>query len=205
VSCGDGDEEGAPPPPAEQPLTEVPVATATVEVAAGDLTPADLVARLPALIITAEDVPAGFDPAQSAEVPNEMVAAADPLPEQRLQELEEMGRVGGHQIIFLAEQGVIAAVLSVYDTTEGAQQGLDMGVRFTPDVVATAVDAPDVGLPAVAWEIEESTGSGLKGYLMLARKGRIDVALTYGEVRGADRAGVEALLRAQIAKLGELE
>ena len=195
VSCGDGEEEGPPPP----------AATATTEVASTDLTPADLVARLPALVITVEDVPAGFMPVQSRAVPNDVVAAGDPFPEQRLQELEETGRVGGYQIIFGKESAVISALLSVYETAEGAQRTLDWGVRFGLEVEATPVEVPDLGLPAAAWEVEEQTGSGIKGYVIVARKGRLNVSVSYGDVGGAGRDEAEELLRAQIAKLGDLE
>jgi hypothetical protein len=187
VGCGGGGEEAAPPPEATA------------------LTPAALVAELPTLVITVDDVPAGFTLAGSGAVPNEAVAADDPLPEQRLQELEQTGRVGGQQVVFQSDDAVISAVLSVYETPEGAQESLDQGVRFGPGVGATAVDAPDVGLPGAAWEIDEQTASGLKGYLMLARKGRINISMSYGEVGGAGRDQVEELLRTQIARLGDLE
>jgi hypothetical protein len=195
VGCGGGDEDGEAPP----------VDTPAAEVAAGDLTPADLIARLPELALTAEDLPSGFVLASSADVPNEMVAEGDPFPEQRLQELEETGRVGGYQVIFQSQQGLISAVLSVYETAVGAQQSLEMGVRFGLDVEAVPADAPDVGLPALAWQIEEQTARSLKGYLMLARKGRINISITYGDAAGASEDDTEALLSAQIARLGDIE
>ena len=187
VGCGDGEEKGASPPEA------------------AGLTPADLLAELPELVITADDVSAEFVSAGSGAVPNEVVAAGDPFPEQRLQELEETGRVGGHQVVFEKDQAVISAVLSVYETAEGAQESLDLGVRFGAGAKATPVDAPDVGLPGAAWEIEEQTDSGLRGYVMLARKGRINVSVSFGDVDGAGRGDVEELLRTQIARLGDLE
>jgi hypothetical protein len=187
VGCGGGGEEAAPPPEATA------------------LTPADLVAELPALAITSDDVPAGFTLVGSGAVPNEAVAEGDPFPEQRLQELEETGRVSGYQVVFQTDEAVISAVLSVYGTAEGAQQSLDQGVRFGPEAGATAVDAPDVGLPGAAWQIDEQMAGGLKGYVMLARKGRINVSLSFGEVAGAGRDEVEELLRTQIARLGDLE
>ena len=196
VSCGGGGEEGGAPSP---------VATPTGEVAAGDLTPSGLIAQLPGLLLTAEDVPSGFALSQSVAAPNEAVAAGDPLPEQRLRELEEAGRVNGHQVIFESLQGLLSVVLAVHETTEGAQQSLDMGVRFGPDIEASSIDAPDVGLPAAAWEIEGQTGRALKGYLMLARKGRINISVVYADAGGVGRDDAEGLLSAQIARLGDME
>lgn len=194
VGCGGGEDGEAPP-----------ASTPTAEVVAGDLTSADLVARLPGLLLTAEDVPLGFTLAWSGEATNETVAEGDPFPEQRLQELEEKGRVSGHQVVFQSQQGLASAVLSVYETAEGAQQSLDLGLRFGLDVKTVPVDAPDVGVPSLAWEIEEQTERGLKGYLMLARKGRINISVTYGDADGVSEGDAEALLEAQIARLGDLE
>jgi len=195
VGCGGGEEGGTPSP----------VGTPTVAVPAGDLAPADLIAQLPGLLLTADDLPSGFVQTQSGEVSNEMVAQGDPLPEQRLQELEETGRVGGYRTVLQSQQGVVSAVLSVYETAEGAEQSLEMGVRFGVGVEATPVDAPDVGLPALAWKIKEQIANGLTGYLMLACKGRINISVTYGDLLGVSEDDMEGLLKAQIAKLGDLE
>jgi hypothetical protein len=203
VGCGGGDEEALAP-------------TATSEVAPADLTPvdltptgltaadADLVARLPDLLLTEDDLPSGFVLSQSREVPNEMVAAGDPLPQQRLQELEEMGRVAGYQAIFERGEGSLSITLSLYETAEGARQSVEMGVRFASGVDSEQVDAPDVGVPAAAWDIEELL-TGLQGYVMVAAQGRIAVGLSYGDVDRPDRGEVDDLLRAQIERLSGLE
>lgn len=195
VGCGGGEEEAAPSP----------VATVGADVAGADLAPADLVASLPEVIVTEGDVPAGFVESRSGAVSNEAVAAGDPFPEERMQELEEVGRVGGYQVVFERDQGRLSFTLSVYETAEGAQRGLDMGVRYGPGVATTPIDAPDVGLPAAALEVEEQMEGGLEGYLMLARKGRINVSVSFGEVGGVESGDVEDLLRDQVARLGDLE
>jgi hypothetical protein len=209
VSCGGGDEEAA-----------APTATSEAEVAPADLTPVDLTpvetpvtlsaadaalaARLPDVILTEDDMPSGFTLSRSREVPNELVAAGDPLPEQRQRELEETGRLTGYQVVFERGQGALSITLSLYETAEGAQESVEMDLRFPPGVNSEQVDAPDIGVPAAAWDIEEMT-SGLQGYVVVAAQGRIAVGLSYGDVGAPDREEVDGLLRAQVEKLGDLE
>jgi hypothetical protein len=194
VSCGGGNEE-----------TAAPTATSEVAVAPADLTPADLTPADLTPVETSVTLSAsGFTPARSREVPNELVASGDPLPEQRQRELEQTGRLTGYQVVFERGQGALSITLSLYETAEGAQESVGMDLRFAPNVKSEQVDAPDVGLPAAAWNIEELT-SGLQGYVVVAAKGRVAVGLSYGDVGAPDRDEVDGLLRAQIEKLGNLE